>query len=104
MDLGGRDWLGAAGAELVKPPVLAARYRAPEGAGSRARRIGLGPVARPRAGTPIQSYLCAVFLARMDRLWLRRARRHGLLQLRHHLPRAEARSPISGGSELQRSL
>src|SRR5437773_9636349 len=104
MDMGRRDRPGPAGTELVEPPLLAARHRAPEGAGSRARRTGLGPMARPGAGTPIQSYLFAVFLARMDRLRLRRTRRHGLLQLRHHLPRVEARGPIGGGSELQRSL
>src|SRR2546421_104729 len=104
MDLGGRDRPGAAGTEMVEPPVLAARHRAPAGAGSRACGTGLGSVARPRAGTPIQSYLCAVLLARMDRLRLRRTRRHGLLQLRYHLPRVEARCPIGGGSELQRSL
>src|SRR3954470_6802200 len=99
--MGWCDRPGTAGTELVEPAVLAARHRAPEGAGSRACGTRLGPVAWPGAGTPIQSCLCAVFLAWMDRLRLRRTRRHGLLQLRHYLPRVKARGTVCGGSELQ---
>src|SRR5215813_5590226 len=101
MDLGGSNWPGARGAELVEPPVLAARHRTSEGAGSHAHRTRLGPVAWPGAGAPVQSPLPSVLLAGMDRLWLRRPRRYGLLQLRHHLSRAEARSPIGSRGKLQ---
>src|SRR5438046_1366535 len=102
--MGWCDRPGTAGTELVEPAVLAARHRASEGAGSGACGTRLGPVARPSARTPIQSYLCAVLLARMDRLRLRRTRRHGLLQLRYYLPRAKTRGPLGGRSEFQRSL
>src|SRR5208282_5533294 len=50
----------ARGHELVEPSLLAARPGAPQGSRSRARGIGLEPVAWPSAGASIQLRLLAV--------------------------------------------
>src|SRR5208283_3614355 len=104
MGLGWRHWAGAGGHELVEPSLLAARPGTPEGSRSRARGIGLEPVAWPSAGASIQLRLLAVCVARLVRLRLRLLGRHGFLQFRHHLSRVEAGGARERGSEFHRAL
>jgi hypothetical protein len=81
--------------QLVKPAVLAAGDRTPCRNSPGARGTELGTVAGAFASPPVSSGLSAVCMARLVRLRLRCAGRHGLLQLRHYLPGVEA-----GGARL----
>ena len=84
---------GPRGPLLDEPPDLAAGHATAGRHAAGARRAGLGPVDRAGADAPVSPGLPSLQLARVVRLRLRRARRHGLPRDGRELPGAQARVP-----------
>src|SRR6267154_1102181 len=104
MDLGRCDWASARSTQLVEPSVLASGTRTTKGNRTGTRRFGLGPLARTGTTTSFQPRVFAFCLARLERLWLWRSRRYGLLQFRHDFSRLETGGSYQCGSEFNGPL